>query len=551
MASIFQEIDLVYECNKLCGKNRCNVHSNRNQMSTKYHFEWCYIFMHKSQIQILNEFSFKRKKLYLIWKLGIYTSPVVIGILYHREYFTPEGLVSMTKFATSIGVILIISYFLRSIGRASDDTYKNFLKALQEVGQNITPLTKRNISSYDFEFYAWPVEYNLQHFKRSHKIENIIFNPMPHRNLMENLLQLPFRIAAYMAIHSFGIRLIYPGSLGIINFILDKTLIQGRTRCVEYFRGERFKIKTQDGNDLDTMFVDKRNSYPNGNMLVICCEGNAGFYEIGIMGTPLEVGYSSLGWNHPGFGGSTGIPYPSQEQNAIDAVMQFAINKLGFKVENIVIFAWSIGGFTATWAAMNYPDIKGLVLDATFDDILPLALNQMPEIIGPIVNVAIREHVNLNVAEQLLEYPGPVLLIRRSADEIISIRDGDLSSNRGNHLLKKLLWKRYPLIFDESQLRLLDEYLSVTTAQQEQMLRAREVNEAECESLLQSYASEYSKTFPFRIGETFKTVDKNKMALFLASKYMKDVKSTHCTMLPSEMFQLPWEVNVDSDYVFT
>ncbi len=44
---------------------------------------------------------------------------------------------------------------------------------------------------------------------------------------------------------------------------------------------------------------------PNGKTLVISFEGNAGFYEIGMMITPLEAGYSVLGWNHPGFGGST------------------------------------------------------------------------------------------------------------------------------------------------------------------------------------------------------------------------------------------------------
>lgn len=38
---------------------------------------------------------------------------------------------------------------------------------------------------------------------------------------------------------------------------------------------------------------------------VVCCEGNAGFYEIGCTVTPLEGGYSVLGWNHPGFSGST------------------------------------------------------------------------------------------------------------------------------------------------------------------------------------------------------------------------------------------------------
>ena len=34
-------------------------------------------------------------------------------------------------------------------------------------------------------------------------------------------------------------------------------------------------------------------------------EGNAGFYEMGCTGTPLDLNYSVLGWNHPGFGGSS------------------------------------------------------------------------------------------------------------------------------------------------------------------------------------------------------------------------------------------------------
>lgn len=80
--------------------------------------------------------------------------------------------------------------------------------------------------------------------------------------------------------------------------------------------------------------------------------------------TPIEANYSVLGWNHPGFGGSTGTPFPSQEQNAIDCVMQFAIHNLGFDPKNILLFGWSIGGYTASWAAMNYPDIKGVVINA-------------------------------------------------------------------------------------------------------------------------------------------------------------------------------------------
>lgn len=47
------------------------------------------------------------------------------------------------------------------------------------------------------------------------------------------------------------------------------------------------------------------NSMSYGSLQVVCSEGNAGFYEVGCTVTPLEGGYSVLGWNHPGFWGST------------------------------------------------------------------------------------------------------------------------------------------------------------------------------------------------------------------------------------------------------
>lgn len=119
---------------------------------------------------------------------------------------------------------------------------------------------------------------------------------------------LPCEIAAYIAIHTFGIRMIYPGSVKLIQSFLRPVLIQGRAKLVEEEHAKRYKLKTIDHNDIDTMFVDNRKSSDNntnGRTLVICSEGNAGFYEIGIMSTPLALKYSVLGWNHPGFGGST------------------------------------------------------------------------------------------------------------------------------------------------------------------------------------------------------------------------------------------------------
>lgn len=46
----------------------------------------------------------------------------------------------------------------------------------------------------------------------------------------------------------------------------------------------------------------------------------------------------------------------------------------------------------------------------------------MPKWWEPIVEIAIRDYLNLNVAEQLCKYTGPVLLIRRTDDEVICLR---------------------------------------------------------------------------------------------------------------------------------
>lgn len=126
---------------------------------------------------------------------------------------------------------------------------------------------------------------------------------------------LPCEIAAYVAIHTFGIRMIYPGSMQLIQSYLHPMLVQGRSKLIEEERARRYKLRTCDDNDIDTIFVDNRtpaaepsasaNGNGNGRTLVICSEGNAGFYEVGIMSTPLSMKYSVLGWNHPGFGGST------------------------------------------------------------------------------------------------------------------------------------------------------------------------------------------------------------------------------------------------------
>ena len=189
-----------------------------------------------------------------------------------------------------------------------------------------------------------------------------------------------------------------------------------RARQIHDLHGVRNLLRAKNGLLVDTMFFDKRgegdsgsqNHNGNGNTLVICFEGNAGYYENGILQSPYAMGYSVLGWNHPGFGESTGLPYAGNEMAAADAVFEYATAGLGFHDHQIVLYAWSIGGFTASYLAGRNPGIKKLVsqstktkspfqfpflnshctefqiLDGTFDDILPLAMAKVPQLVSGI-----------------------------------------------------------------------------------------------------------------------------------------------------------------------
>ncbi|VDP38964.1 unnamed protein product [Schistosoma mattheei] len=81
---------------------------------------------------------------------------------------------------------------------------------------------------------------------------------------------------------------------------------------------QRIGLSTREGEFVEAFYADRRIKSSsksispeqddlNGEILVLCCEGNGGYPEIGTPWVPLERGYSVLGWNHPGFGESTVI----------------------------------------------------------------------------------------------------------------------------------------------------------------------------------------------------------------------------------------------------
>ena len=372
-----------------------------------------------------------------------------------------------------------------------------------------------------------------------------------------SIWEMPLSMMSWLMVHSFGIKLVYPGSIGFMKAALAEPLQTGREKWTLEKKGVRFKLETVDDNHIDVMFFDRRkssdasnNSSENGKTLVVSCEGNAGFYEIGVLSTPMDAGYSVLGWNHPGFGGSTGTPFPPQETNAVDAVMQFAILELGFSPNQIIVHGWSIGGFSASWVAMNYPDIKAVILDATFDDLLPLAIPRMPEVMEPLVKTGVSRYINLNVAEQINKYNGPIRLIRRSQDEMISTEPGKLGTNRGNDLLIKILRHRYPDLFLEDNVQnLLERYLSADESTRKDLSTQFEVDDS-LHSVIAASVEEAEDSFPCKLGSDASSYTRQQLALYLASKYMFDFDSTHCIPLPVRYFGLPWDALRNGEETF-
>eukprot|EP00099_Drosophila_melanogaster_P020834 NP_647880.1 uncharacterized protein Dmel_CG1309 [Drosophila melanogaster] len=480
----------------------------------------------------------------VMWSVGYYTSPLLVTFLYRRGYLVTDSIPTLAKITTSVGLIVILSLVMRGLGRKQSRSYSNMIKALVRAKSSKAPGDANSeLRRFDIEFNAWPVDFDVKALTGDTKKPVVT----ARRREPIQLATLPCEAIAYLAINTFGLSMIYPGSVKLLQKLMRPMLISGRAKLIEDDNGIRYKVKTIDSNEIDTLFIDNRpNNVGNGKTLVICSEGNAGFYEVGIMATPVALKYSVLGWNHPGFAGSTGTPHPHQDKNAIDAVVQFAINNLRFPVEDIILYGWSIGGFSTLYAASVYPDVKGVVLDATFDDVLYLAVPRMPAALAGIVKVAIRNYCNLNNAELANEFNGPISFIRRTEDEIIA-EDNHIDTNRGNFLVLSVLKHRYPNIFGASQLNKAKGLLSKPL----EPYSIPVADEKLCMSRLITYASDEGKSFPMNIGADYSEEVRNLMAVFLLRKHLRDYNSTHCTQLPGEFFTMPWDIPTEQGFVFT
>lgn len=85
--------------------------------------------------------------------------------MYQRSYSLTDNVFCLSKLAASAGALLIASLAARGYSRANNPYYVKFIQTLNEAHLQYNERTKQELHKYDFEFWAWPVDFDISEFK--------------------------------------------------------------------------------------------------------------------------------------------------------------------------------------------------------------------------------------------------------------------------------------------------------------------------------------------------------------------------------------------------
>ena len=66
--------------------------------------------------------------------------------------------------------------------------------------------------------------------------------------------EMPLIVMSWLMVNSFGIKLVYPGSIGFMKAALAEPLQTGREKWTLEKKAVRYKLETADDNHIDAMF---------------------------------------------------------------------------------------------------------------------------------------------------------------------------------------------------------------------------------------------------------------------------------------------------------
>ncbi len=141
---------------------------------------------------------------------------------------------------------------------------------------------------------------------------------------------------------------------------------------------EEFTVTTSDGLSIKSWFVAPVQDAFGMNKVIVFFHGNAGHrgHRLGKAVLYVQQGYSVLLTDYRGYGGNAG--HPSEEGFYKDARAQidFLIKEKGYSQSDIVLYGESIGTGVSVQMAMEYTDVRAVVLESPFSSLLDVAADR-------------------------------------------------------------------------------------------------------------------------------------------------------------------------------
>lgn len=203
---------------------------------------------------------------------------------------TERAAASALLATVALAAVSMAAIVIRALGRTCNEFYRDFIMVHSSSLAAWSKEAKLRLSAYDFDFGAWPVEFTATNARQYAYRPQRLFVSYPLQVVVHSFM-VAFVLATlatgyadgqpgsgvfawpggqalkcamntysliYLIVCKFGIYFIYFGAAQGSQHQLGSYYSKQRNKLIFRRGGERFKLRTDDGNDIDSMFFDRR-----------------------------------------------------------------------------------------------------------------------------------------------------------------------------------------------------------------------------------------------------------------------------------------------------
>lgn len=176
-------------------------------------------------------------------------------------------------------------------------------------------------------------------------------------------------------------------------------------------------IVTKDGVSLGCWFKPPRTK---SKPLIVYYHGNAGHlgHRVEKLAAFIKEGYGICAPSYRSYGKSDGVPSEQGLYHDARAAMELVAKK-GYKEKNIILYGESLGSGIAVQMALEYPNVKHLILEAPYTSTADRGIERYPWL--PIYLLMKDQFDSLSKISRIT---CPLLVIHGEDDDIIPIHHG-------------------------------------------------------------------------------------------------------------------------------